>query len=148
MTTVLFLFFLNFDTAPHKVVLLTLNSLSDMSSLAPERGMDEMTLNTILFLLRVKGRGQGIGKEGLQMVKSSSAGLEVTERSSAPTPTPTDSGWSLVFPTPSLTKVPQQLGLSSAAQPFHILKAQRTSPQVSHFIPAWAGFPVSSFKLC
>lgn len=100
----------------------------------------------LLFLLAVKGQSQGSGKEGLQLAKSSSAGLEVTERSSAPhchrlwaEPGVCDS---------ILTKVPLQLGLSSAAQPFHILKAQRTSPQVSHFIPAWAGFPVSSFKLC
>lgn len=98
-------------------------------------GWDDIKLTSISPLgERAKpGKWQG---EGLQLAKSSSAGLGVTKRSSAPTPT--DSGWSLVFPTPSLTKVPQQLGLSSSAQPFHILKVQRTSPQVSHVIPAWA----------
>lgn len=90
----------------------------------------------LLFLLTVKGQSQGSGKEGLQLAKSSSAGLGVAQKSSAPHCQ--CSGWSLVSPAPYFTKVPLQLGLSSAAQPFHILKAQRTSPQDSHFISAWA----------
>lgn len=87
-------------------------------------GWDDIKLTSISPLgERAKpGKWQG---EGLQLAKSSSAGLGVTKRSSAPTPT--DSGWSLVFPTPSLTKVPQKLSLSYSSQPFHILKAQRTS---------------------
>lgn len=61
--------------------------------LDPKEGMDEMTLNTLQFLLTEKEQSQGIGKEGLQLAKPSSAGLEVTHKSSAPTPT--DSGWIL-----------------------------------------------------
>ena len=34
-------------------------------SLAPERGVDEMTLNTLQFLLIVEGQSQGTGKKGL-----------------------------------------------------------------------------------
>lgn len=58
-----------------------------------KEGVDEMRLNTLQFLLTEKGQSQGTGKEGLQLTKSSSAGLEVAHRSSAPTLT--DSGWIL-----------------------------------------------------
>jgi hypothetical protein len=42
----------------------------------------------------------------------------------------------------------QQLGLLSAAHPFHNLKAQRTFPEDSHSISAWPEFSVSHFKPC
>ena len=52
--------------------------------LGPKGGADEITLKQLLFLLSVQGQSQRSGKEGLQLAKSPSAVLGVTERSSDP----------------------------------------------------------------